>query len=79
MKLSQEDIVYLVKESVRRIISEGQERIDNFDRVVKLMDIQSPDDFYFVQITKRFKDNPYDDRTQGNYHVSWWCLVSCWF
>ena len=75
MKLSQEDIAYLVKESVRRIISEGQERIDNFDRVVKLMDIQSPDDFYFVQITKRFKDNPYDDRTQGNYHGGAWFLA----
>lgn len=74
MKLTEKDIRYMVYESVKRILSEAQNKIDNFDRIVKLMDFKSPDDFYFVQITKRFKDNPNDDRRVGNYHGGAWYL-----
>lgn len=73
---------YIIQE---QILSEAKMTIDNFDRVANLMDIKSPDDFYFVQITKRWKDNKdktgaNDERTQGklagNYHGGAWYLKS---
>lgn len=51
---------------------EERKLIDNFDKVIKIMNFNSDDDFYFVQIIKRFKDNPKDDKTQGNYHAGAW-------
>ena len=42
--------------------------------IANLLNFNSPDDFYFVQIIKRFKDNPNDDRSQGNYHAKSWFL-----
>ena len=32
--------------------------IDNFDEIENLIDIQSPDDVYYLQLIKRRKDNP---------------------
>ena len=64
----------MIMESVNSILSEGQSLIDNFDMAANLMDINSPDDFHFVQIIKRFKDNPNDDRSKGNYHGGAWYL-----
>jgi hypothetical protein len=46
--------------------------VDNFDKIAKLMEFNSDDDFYFVQIIKRFKDNRNDDRNSGNYHAGAW-------
>ena len=57
----------MVTESVRKILSEEQTLIDNFDMASKLLDVQTPDDFHFVQIIKRFKDNPNDDKTKGKF------------
>ena len=74
MKFTEKDIKYMVTESVRKILSEGQTLIDNFDMASKLLDVQTPDDFHFVQIIKRFKDNPNDDKRKGNYHGGAWYL-----
>ncbi len=74
MKFTEKDIKYMVTESVRKILSEGQTLIDNFDMASKLLDVQTPDDFHFVQIIKRFKDNPNDDKSKGNYHGGAWYL-----
>lgn len=74
MKLTEQDIRDMVSESVKRILSEGQTVIDNFDRAASLLDINSPDDFHFVQIIKRFKDNPNDNKNIGNYHAGSWYL-----
>ena len=76
MILTENDIRKIVKECVRHILKETQQKIDNFDLVKNLLDINSPDDFHFVQITKRFKDNPNDNRKQGNYHGGSWYLKS---
>lgn len=54
------------------LINEVKTLVDNFDKVAKLLEFNSDDDFYFVQIIKRFKDNPNDDRSQGNYHGGAW-------
>lgn len=74
MRLNSDDIKYIVTECVKKILSEKQSVVDNFDRIKKIMDISSPDDFHFVQIIKRRKDNPYDDKSKGNYHGGAWYL-----
>ena len=66
----------IINECLSQILSEAQTLVDNFDKVVKLLTFNTPDDFYFVQIIKRFKDNPNDDKSQGNYHAGGWYLKS---
>jgi hypothetical protein len=66
----------IINECLQEILTESKSLVDNFDKVAKLLEFNSPDDFYFVQIIKRFKDNPYDDKTQGNYHAGGWYLKS---
>lgn len=58
----------------KSVLSEDKTLIDNFDKVSKMLEYNSTDDFYFVQIIKRYKDNPNDDKTQGNYHAGGWYL-----
>lgn len=71
------DLKQYIKECIREVILETQVRIDNFDRVIKHMQYQDPEDeFYFVQITKRRKDNPTDDKRIGNYRNGSWYLTS---
>jgi hypothetical protein len=60
--------------AVKEVINEAQNLVDNFNMVSNMLNFRSSDDFYFVQIIKRFKDNPNDDRTQGNYHAGGWYL-----
>lgn len=55
-----------------QVLFEEKRLIDNFDTVAKIMEFASDDDFYYVQIIKRFKDNPNDDRSQGNYNDGAW-------
>lgn len=62
----------LVNECVNQILMERHTLVDNFDKVAKIMEFNSPDDFYFVQIIKRYKDNKNSDRTKGNYHAGGW-------
>lgn len=74
MKISQDDIRYMVTESINKILSEGQVLIDNFAKAANMLDVQTPDDFHFVQIMKRLKDNPNGDKSVGNYHGGTWYL-----
>lgn len=76
MILTERDLKYIISESVRKILSEAQVKIDNFDKVAKLLEFNSDDDFYFIQIIKRYKDNPRDDKSKGNYHAGAWYLKS---
>jgi hypothetical protein len=66
----------IIQECITQILSEGRSLVDNFDKVAKLLEFQSPDSFYFVQIIKRYKDNPKDDKTKGNYSNGAWYLKS---
>ena len=59
-----------------RAILEGKKLVDNFDKISNILEFNSPDDFYFVQIIKRFKDNPNDDTSVGNYHAGGWYIKS---
>ena len=60
----------------KKYLAETQTLVDNFDKVAKLLQFNSDDDFYFVQIIKRLKDNPNDDKSKGNYHAGGWYLNS---
>lgn len=60
----EESIRRVVESVVRRVLTEdrtvGQDgivTIDNFDDIAKLMDPESRDDVWFVQVIKRHKDN----------------------
>ena len=66
----------IINECLHSILCEDKTLVDNFDKIVRLLDFNSPDDFYFVQIIKRRKDNPYDDKRQGNYNDGAWYLDS---
>ena len=77
MVLNENALREIVKETVIGMLSEAQQKIDNFDKVAKMMVFNANgDDFYFVQIIKRFKDNPNDDKSQGNYRAGAWYLKS---
>lgn len=85
LKYTLNDIREVLKESINEILSEAQVKIDNFDKIIKLLEFQSNDDFYFVQIIKRWKDNkdlPSADserergRQEGSYHGGAWYLKS---
>ena len=76
MKITKKDIRYMVNESLKQLLSEAQIVVDNFDKIEQLLDISSPDDFFFVQIIKRKKDNPTSDTRIGNYHAGDWYLDS---
>lgn len=66
-----------LKGLIESVINEMQTKIDNFDRAAKYLEYKNPDDdYYFVQITKRRKDNPHDDKTEGNYRNGSWYLKS---
>ena len=74
MDITYDDLQYMIMESVNKLLLEKKSFIDNFDFASNILDINSPDDFHFVQIIKRFKDNPNDDRSKGNYHGGAWYL-----
>lgn len=74
LKINQKDIKYMVSECIKKILSEAQTLVDNFDMISKILDINSDDDFHFVQIMKRKKDNPNDDTRKGNYYGGTWYL-----
>lgn len=63
--LTENDIHSIVKRIILNIMNEDRIvhdddiiEIDNFDLVKRIMNYQSDDDVYFVQIIKRKKDNP---------------------
>jgi len=57
------------------ILNEAQQNaIDNFNLIASLMKFSSSDDFYYVQIMQRLKDNPNGNKSVGNYHAGAWYL-----
>lgn len=77
MVVTEKELTKLITESVRKVLTESQVKIDNFDKVSQYLEFNdNGDDFYFVQIIKRFKDNPNDDKHQGNYRNGAWYLYS---
>ena len=59
--MNKERLSQIINESLKLILEDdnlSSHQIDNFPMVKKLMNFQSDDDFYFVEIIKRKKDNP---------------------
>lgn len=59
MLITEEDIKYMVSECINRILSEHVDVIYQLDTAISLIDKQweSPDDFWYVYISQRKKDN----------------------
>lgn len=67
-----EEQLQQIRES--QILTEGKVLLDNFSKIANLLTFATSDDFYYVQIIKRFKDNPNDSKNSGNYHGGAWYL-----
>ena len=81
MKVSKKELRGIIRECVTKLLTEAQTKIDNFDLIANLLEFNSPDDFYFVQIIKRWKDNQDPVAKQqgianGTYHGGAWYLKS---
>lgn len=85
VKLTKNKLRSIITESVHKILSEMRRVVDNFSVIESIMDFSSDDDFYFVQIIKRWKDNKdksgaSDERDRGKidgvYHGGAWYLKS---
>ena len=68
MKINETRLKQMISESIKKeLLSEGQVLIDNFNDWAQLLDCTDPDQFYFVQVLKRYKDNKGMSKA-GNYH-----------
>lgn len=81
MLIKESKLRHIIQESIIRHLFEHQVLIDNFNKICQLLEFNSNDDFYFVQIIKRWKDNPNqkekeDGRISGLYHGGAWYLKS---
>ena len=74
MLISEEKLDKIIKESVEKVINEAQVKMDRFAEVAKILKFDNPDQFYFLSIMKRKKDNPHDDRSKGNYNQGAWYI-----
>ena len=72
--------IYLTEGDIRKIVSEAlaawmkpkQVKIDNFSLIAsKMDDLTGTDEFYFVQVIKRKKDNPNANFNYAQYYGYW--------
>ena len=66
------DIKYFKSLVESALLTEAKTLIDNFDKVAQLMEFNSDDDFYFVEIIKRKKDNPNDAFRYRQFITYYW-------
>ncbi len=58
MKINENELRKLIKESIEKVLSEAvTNKVDNFDMISNMLNLTDPDQFYFIQIIKRWKDN----------------------
>ena len=73
MKINEIQLRNLIKESIEKILSEAvTNKVDNFDTISNMLNLTDPDQFYFVQIIKRWKDNSDKGMTKNmgdTYHA----------
>jgi hypothetical protein len=69
MVINENKLKNLIKEAIQeQMLTEAQTLIDNFDVWGDLLNCTDPDQFYFIQIIKRYKDNKGMSKA-GNYHA----------
>ena len=56
------------------LLNEAQQVVDNFNLIANLLKFSSTDEYYYVQLMQRFKDNPNGNKNVGNYHGGAWYL-----
>ena len=57
MNINESKLSKIIKEACNEVLNEAQQKIDNFQKVANMLQFNANgDDFYFVQIIKRFKD-----------------------
>lgn len=68
-------IIHLTESDLHKLIYEAinaqRKEIDNFDKVASALNAGDPDQFYFVQIIRRKKDNPTAKFNYAEYPKSW--------
>lgn len=73
MKINEIQLRNLIKESIEKVLSEAvTNKVDNFDSISNMLNLTDPDQFYFVQIIKRWKDNSDKGMTKNmgdTYHA----------
>jgi hypothetical protein len=73
MKINEIQLRNLIKESIEKVLSEAvTNKVDNFDMISNMLNLTDPDQFYFVQIIKRWKDNSDKGMTKNmgdTYHA----------
>lgn len=74
--LNENDLKDIIKETISILfedkIQTNDYTVDNFDLVSNLMNFNSDDDFYFVEIIKRKKDNPNDAFRYRQFITYYW-------
>lgn len=58
MLITEKQICECIKKALNEMLDEVRVKKDRFDKVAKWLTFDSPDQFYFVSIMKRKKDNP---------------------
>lgn len=66
----------ILMEQINALLNEEKILVDNFQKIGDMLYFTSDDDFYFVQIIKRLKDNADGDRSIGDYYSRCWYLKS---
>lgn len=73
MKINESELRKIIKESINNILSEAvTNKVDNFNMIGQMLNLTDPDQFYFVQIMKRWKDNSdkgMQKNTGDTYHA----------
>ncbi len=74
--LTENDLKDIIKETISILfedkIQTNDYTVDNFDLVASLMNFNSDDDFYFVEVIKRKKDNPNDAFRYRQFITYYW-------
>lgn len=74
--INSEDIKNIVNEAINILFEDTSQvndyTVDNFDLVSRLMKFNSDDDFYFIEIIKRKKDNPNDAFKYRQFITYYW-------
>jgi hypothetical protein len=68
LKINESELRSVIREVLKeQLLQEVRNKVDYFDEWAKLMNCTDPDQFFFVQVIKRYKDNKGMSKA-GNYH-----------
>lgn len=77
IRITESKLKDIIKESVIEMLNEAQTLVDNFDDIAKHIDSiaqanNDPDMFWFIEVKKRYKDNPgLHSKIRGNHRLNY--------